>query len=151
MQLANDEIQRATVTETADAFIPDTNNNVLSYSQSYNVIVPRTHDFATISVKAVQKMNAICQEAQEAKFSLADLFLGLGTLFLGAFLGALTAGISLEPTLQFIFFYTVCPATGIGCIVAYSFSRNKQTDDIKQFSKRVAEILQEVDVDRKVD
>ena len=126
-----------TVEENAETSIIDGRDTTLQYSQTYNVRLPKPEDKIMLNTSEIKTIKEICKEAEDERFSLSELYLGIATLLLGALISALISQVHYEYNLLSIFLYTICPTGGIGFGVAYFFSRKKDINDVKQFAKRI--------------
>lgn len=91
------------------------NNDMLKIKQTMDVRVPKkdANDFTyAIRVSSISKVYKACTEVKKTKFSWAELWLSLSTLFLGAFISALVSQIEYMHSFLSIIFYSVCPALG---------------------------------------
>ena len=130
-------------TENVDNVISDRNNKELQFDQTVSVLVPKVRNRILVDVKSVQKIHELCEAARKEKFPFAELFLGVSTLFLGAFLGALISQVPYVFTFIGIFSYSICPIAGIGFGVAYIFSRKSNGIDNKMFAEKISEYLED--------
>jgi len=94
-----------------------------------------------IEERSIKIMTKACEKALEAKPSLAELFLSLASLFLGAFVSAIISGVSYKFDLWSIIFYNACPALGIGCFVAWLFKRKQENADAVGLANLVLECI----------
>ena len=119
---------------------PDS-NGTLRYSQTYDVKVPRASGKVVLDTASVKKIRHLCTQTQKSKFPFAEVFLGVASLLLGAFLGALIAKVPYELSFVSVLSYNICPVGGIGFGVAYFFCRNNETGDTKQLATQINECL----------
>ena len=133
------------VTEDAGNVISNANNNELQFNQTVNIRVPKVRDRLLIDAKIIRKIKSVCEEAQKGKFTYAEVFLGIASLFLGAFLGSLMSQVPYELTFRGILSYTICPIGGIGFGVAYWFCRKNDMKDIKYWAEKVSEYIEDSD------
>ena len=138
-----DEIKkRYSAVDSEEAVNIITNNrNALEFGQTHKVRFPELGEFIAIDESNITKVKEICNEAKKVKYSYAELLLGLASLFLGAFFSAIISKVDYGFHSLSIFFYTFCPAAGVGCGVAYLFYRNKIVIDIKQFALRIEDAI----------
>jgi len=133
------------ICEDAENIMPNDSNVELQYSQTYNVHIPKPEDKIVLDASSVRKIKAECEKAKRVKFSYAEVFLGIASLLIGAFLSAILSKVTYEFKLLSIFFYTVCPVGGVGAGVAYWFCRKKDTTDIKLFAEKVEGYIRNFD------
>lgn len=69
-----------------------------------NVVLPPEEKKIAINISAIRKIRYECACAKENKFTYAELWLGLSTLFLGAFFSALISKIPYKVNFLSIFF-----------------------------------------------
>lgn len=62
---------------------------------------------------------------QKKQFPYAEVLLGSVSLLIGVFWSAILSKVTYEFTMLSIFFYTICPAGGVGAGAAYWFCRKK--------------------------
>lgn len=132
-------------TEEAENVISGDSNKALQYSQTYNVHVPKPEDKVVLNASSVKKIQGECQKAKEIKFPYAELFLGIASLLIGAFLSAIISQVPYELKPLGLIFYTICPVGGAGFGVAYCFCRKNDVDDTKKLATRIEEYIQDVD------
>lgn len=113
----------------------------LQYSQTYNVHLPKPEEQTLIKVSDINRIAEICDRVKDTKFSFAELFLGLSSLLIGAFLSAIVSQVHYEFGLLSIFLYTICPCAGIGFGVAYIFCRKQILYDAKQLAEKITDCL----------
>ena len=94
-------------------------------------------------VCAKSKIYAI--KPKKTKFPFAEVFLGIASLLLGAFLGALIAKVPYELCFASVLSYNICPVGGIGCGVAYFFCRHNESADVVQLATQVDECVSDSD------
>ena len=94
-----------------------------------------------INISAIRKIRYECACAKENKFTYAELWLGLSTLFFGAFFSALISKIPYKVNFLSIFFYSVCPVLGGIFCVAYFFCRKNNNRDIVQLAEKIEEYI----------
>lgn len=109
------------VIEEAGNVIDEKSNHTLQYEQKHNVVLPPEEKKIAINISAIRKIRYECACAKENKFTYAELWLGLSTLFFGAFFSALISKIPYKVNFLSIFFYSVCPVLGGIFGVAYFF------------------------------
>ncbi len=129
----------STIEENAE--IKMINDSAVQFSQTYNVIIPEPEDKIILNASEIHRIKALCQDAKMDKFSLADFFLGIASLLLGAFLSAIISRVQYEFSFLSVFLYTICPAGGIGFGVAYFLNRKREFRDAKQLAKSVENCL----------
>ena len=118
------------------------NNDMLKIKQTMDVRVPKkdANDFTyAIRVSSISKVYKACTEVKKTKFSWAELWLSLSTLFLGAFISALVSQIEYMHSFLNIIFYSVCPALGGIFFMAYFMAR--KTSSLT--ATKLADIVQE--------
>ncbi|MDO5297783.1 MAG: hypothetical protein Q4F18_00025 [Clostridia bacterium] len=98
-----------------------------------------------MDASSVKKIKAECEEAKRAQFPYAEVFLGIASLLIGAFLSAILSKVTYEFKILSIFFYTICPVGGVGSGVAYWFCRKKDTADIKLFAEKVEGYIRNIE------
>lgn len=96
------------VIEEAGNVIDEKSNHTLQYEQKHNVVLPPEEKKIAINISAIRKIRYECACAKENKFTYAELWLGLSTLFFGAFFSALISKIPYKVNFLSIFFYSVC-------------------------------------------
>lgn len=127
----------SSTTEEIENVIPNTCNNELQYNQTVSVKVPKPRDKMLMDISSIDNIKNECKKAKETKFSFAELLLGISSLLLGAFLSAIMSQVTYELQILSVIFYTICPALGLGCGVAYFFCRKNEIDDIKKFAEKI--------------
>lgn len=135
----------SSIAEDAENIMPNDSNTELQYSQTYNVRVPKPEDKIVLDASSVKKIKAECEEAKRAQFPYAEVFLGIASLLIGAFLSAILSKVTYEFKILSIFFYTICPVGGVGSGVAYWFCRKKDTADIKLFAEKVEGYIRNIE------
>lgn len=131
--------------EDAENIMPNDSNAELQYSQTYSVRVPKPEDKIVLDASSVRKIKEECEKAQKIQFPYAEMFLGIASLLIGAFLSAILSKVTYELKFLSIFFYTICPVGGVGAGVAYWFCRRKDSSDIKLFAEKVEEYIKNFD------
>lgn len=131
------------VTENVENVISDKSNKELQFDQTVSVRVPKIREQVSIDKISVQKIKKVCEDANKEKFPYAEVFLGMSTLFLGAFLSALLSKIPYAFNFIGVLSYSVCPFAGIGFGVAYIFKRKNNANDIKVFSEKILEYIED--------
>ena len=126
-----------TVEKNVEAKITDENDSTLQYNLTCNIRLPKPEEKIAVSVSEIKRIKGMCKEAMQEAFPVAEVCLGVATLLIGAFLSAIIAQIHYENSILSVFFYTVCPAAGIGCGVAYIFNRKKELYNLKQFANTI--------------
>lgn len=116
-------------------------NHTLQYEQKHNVVLPPEEKKIAINISAIRKIRYECACAKENKFTYAELWLGLSTLFFGAFFSALISKIPYKVNFLSIFFYSVCPVLGGIFGVAYFFCRKNNNRDIVQLAEKIEEYI----------
>lgn len=135
-------------TEVDDAtnVISQENNNLLQFSQKYDVKIPKgdEYDFkVALNASSLRKVRKTCKEVKTNKFSWSELLLGMGTMLFGAFISAIISKVQYSLEYLSIIFYTICPMVGSGCFVAYFFCRRTSIID----AARLANVVEEYIVD----
>ena len=92
------------VIEEAGNVIDEKSNHTLQYEQKHNVVLPPEEKKIAINISAIRKIRYECACAKENKFTYAELWLGLSTLFFGAFFSALISKIPYNVNFLIIFF-----------------------------------------------
>ena len=92
------------VIEEAGNVIDEKSNHTLQYEQKHNVVLPPEEKKIAINISAIRKIRYECACAKENKFTYAELWLGLSTLFFGAFFSALISKIPYKVNFLSIFF-----------------------------------------------
>lgn len=116
-------------------------NDVFELQQT-NVVRYDNHiESKLVSIENIKRIRELCKCAKTKSFPYGDLFLGIATLFAGAFISALTSGIAFEIGWKAIAFYTVSPAISLGCFVAYGFNRKNEALFKNEFATRILECL----------
>ncbi len=133
-----------TIEEDAENLITPSHNSDFQMNQTFTVIPPKPTNKALIDVNTVNKIKKTCQKARKKNFSLAELLLGLSTLFLGAFFSALISQIAYEFKWLSIIFYSICPIIGVGCLVAYFLLKKEDSDNINSLVEKIEEYLEEI-------
>ena len=128
------------IEETSNVISQD-NNNVLSYEQTHNVVLPPEEKKIAINVSAIKKVRNECKRAKQKSLALSEVWLGLASLLLGAFLSALMSDIAYEWSWKSVLFYSVCPVGGVAFSVAYFFCRSNNNRDIVQFAEKIEEYI----------
>lgn len=113
--------------------------NVVKFNEQIESII--------IEVKSVKKINSLCQNIEEPKMPWAEVFLGLASLFAGAFISALISGIQLNSSWRSIVFYIISPVVAVGCGVAFLFLRKQGLVAAKMLAEQVVGLLPELDYD----
>lgn len=129
------------VIEEAGNVIDEKSNHTLQYEQKHNVVLPPEEKKIAINISAIRKIRYECACAKENKFTYAELWLGLSTLFFGAFFSALISKIPYKVNFLSIFFYSVCPVLGGIFSVAYFFCRKNNNRDIVQLAEKIEEYI----------
>lgn len=119
---------------------PDSNGN-LCYSQTYAVKVPKASQKVALDTHAVKKVQSLCAKAKKSRFPIAEVFLGIASLFLGAFLSALIAKVPYEMSFASILSYNICPVGGAGFGVAYFFYRQNDSADVVRLATQIEECI----------
>lgn len=140
-----------TVFEDAINIMPNESNNKLQYSQTYNVKMPKATPKILLDEDCVKKIIKECEIAQKEKFPYSEVFLGVASLLIGAFLGALFSQVSYELSWLGILSYSICPVGGCASGVAYFFCRKKSITDIKQFAEKIKGQFENVNIDEGVE
>lgn len=117
--------------EVCSNVISQDNNNILSYEQTHNVVLPPGEKKIAINVSAIKKVRNECKLVKQSGFTLSEVWLGLASLLLGAFLSALMSDITYEWSWKSVLFYSVCPVGGVGFSVAYFFCRSNNRDMVR--------------------
>jgi hypothetical protein len=81
-----------------------------------------------VRASTLRRVRTKLGELAEVPFPLSELLLGLSTLAIGTFLGALTADVT-AGTAKAVFFYTVLPVVGVSSLVAYLLLRRGSQSD----------------------
>ena len=136
-----------TVDEVAENVMPDNSNTDLQFKQTFNVKMPKPGKKILIDACSIEKIKNECTSVKKTTFPIAELLLGLATLFLGAFLSAVMSQIEYKFAFLSILFYSICPVVGIGTFVAYFFCRKNEGDNIKTFAEKIEDCLQNIDDD----
>ena len=129
------------VIEEAGNVIDEKSNHTLQYEQTHNVVLQPEEKNIAINISAIRKIRYECACAKENKFTYAELWLGLSTLFFGAFFSALISKIPYKVNFLSIFFYSVCPVLGGIFGVAYFFCRKNNNRDIVQLAEKIEEYI----------
>lgn len=87
---------------------PDS-NGTLRFSQTYDVKVPKASGKVVLDASCVRKIKNLCNQAKKPKFPFAEVFLGIASLLLGAFLGALIAKVPYALCFASVLSYNICP------------------------------------------
>ena len=132
---------RNVITKDAENVISQDTNNELQYNQKISVKVPEPSEKVLLDLKNINKIKNECDKIKNNRFPCAEVFLGVSSLFLGAFLSALISQISYELKFLSILFYTICPAVGIGCGVAYFFCRKNDIYSAKQLAEKIEDYI----------
>lgn len=117
-------------------------NKTLQYNQSVDVILPKEElNDSTVAIRT-SKINRVlneCKRVKRNRFSWAELFLGISTLLLGAFISAIISKV--EYTLGFlnVILYTVCPGLGMCLMAMYIFTRKNEIKDASSLAEVVEE------------
>lgn len=110
--------------------------------EAYPVRKPEV-DLNDFKVQARASTLRRCRERLAAishsRFPWHEVALGVATLAIGAFLGALPANL-IAGSRQAIFFYSVLPVIGVATFVAYFFIRRNEAADV---ARVVAHVLEE--------
>ena len=101
-----------------------------------------------IELKTVEKLRFICEKVEEPKMPWPEIFLGLSSLFAGAFLSALISGIVLEANWRSILFYIASPSVAVGCGVAFFFLRKQNQASAKSLADHIVDFLPDVDIEQ---
>ena len=121
-----------------DNIVVENVGNVISNNDMLKI--KQTMDFTyAIRVSSISKVYKACTEVKKTKFSWAELWLSLSTLFLGAFISALVSQIEYMHSFLSIIFYSVCPALGGIFFMAYFMAR--KTSSLT--ATKLADIVQE--------
>ena len=121
--------------------INSSDNQSLQYEQMHSVVLPPEETKIAINISTLKKVRHECQKVKESKFSLAELWLGFATMFLGAFLSALMSKTPYELSLLSVLSYTICPIGGVGFGISYFYCRNNENRNITQFAERIEEYI----------
>ena len=141
---AQDVMMQAFSTSEEDCavnVIGSESNGTLQYSQIFDVKVPKANKKVLVDAGVIKKIQLLCAQAKTEKFPFAEVFLGVASLFWGAFLSALISGVSYEASFVSILSYNVCPVGGVGFGVAYFFCRKKGFADMVQLATRIEECI----------
>ncbi len=116
--------------------------------QSFPVRQPE-EDFNEFLVRVrasmLKRVRTKLRELADAPFPWPELLLGLSTLAIGTFLGALTANLT-AGTGKAVFYYTVLPIVGVSSLVGYFLLRRRSQSDAHRIA---ADVLSELpDPDR---
>lgn len=145
---STDAMMQAFETSTEDCVTnvigPDS-NGTLRFSQTYDVKVPKASGKVVLDASCVRKIKNLCSQAKTPKFPFAEVFLGIASLLLGAFLGALIAKVPYELSFASVLSYNICPIGGIGCGVAYFFCRHNESADAVQLATQIDECISDSD------
>ena len=114
---------------------------VLELNQTNVVKYENRIESSLVSNENLKRIVDLCQKTEKNSFSGAELCLGIATLFAGAAISAILAGITFEMGWRTIAFYTVSPAIAIGCFVAYFFMRKNESLSKNELAKRILEYL----------
>ena len=134
------QFQNAT-TEDAENIISQDTNNELHYNHKISVRVPEPGEMVLVDLKSINKIKNECNKATSNHFPLAEVLLGVSSLFIGAFLSALMSQISYELKFLSVLFYTISPMVGIGCGVAYFFCRKSDMYSATQLAERIEDYI----------
>lgn len=126
--------------ETSNIISKDT-NQLLQYEQTHNVMLPPEEKMIAVKISSIKKIRSECDLAKQTKFTYAELWLGLSTLFIGALLSAFMSSIPYENSFRSVFSYTICPIGGIGFGLAYFFCRNNSNRDVIQLAGKIEEYI----------
>ena len=128
--------------DCATTVIGPDSNGTLRFSQTYDVKVPKASGKIVLDASSVKKIKNLCAQAKNSKFPFAEVFLGVASLLLGAFLGALIAKVPYELNFASVLSYNICPVGGIGCGVAYFFCRHNESTDVVRLATQIDECIQ---------
>ena len=126
-----------TVDEVAENVMPDNSNTDLQFKQTFNVKMPKPGKKILIDACSIEKIKNECTSVKKTTFPIAELLLGLATLFLGAFLSAVISQIEYKFAFLSILFYSICPVVGIGTFVAYFFAAKMKVIILKRLPKKL--------------
>ena len=121
------------------------NGSEIQYSQPMLLHVPKASKMLLIDESKIRKVHVICATVKTSKFPIAELFLSLASLFLGAFFSSFISQIEYASK-RGIFFYTVCPILGVIFLCAYVLKRNRALIDTHQLAEQIENYL-EIDED----
>lgn len=143
MDIAEQIIQSCNnaIEEETNNVISKETNHTLQYEQTHDVVLPPEEKKIAINVSALRKVRNECERAEKTKFTYAELWLGISTLLLGAFLSALMSKIPYELNFLSVLFYSICPIGGAGFGVAYFFCRSSNNMDVVQLAEKIEDYL----------
>ena len=147
----NLEVAFSNVVEAnASNVISNDANEKLQYHQTYSVKIPKEREKILVDVTAIEKIKKECSSAKQEKFPLAEIFLGISSLLIGAFISALMSNIPYSLSFLGVFSYSICPVGGVGFGVAYLFCRNKTISDINDFAIKNEDTLDNTNIEGSV-
>ncbi len=82
--------------EISGANVISNKSTELQYSRTYNVHVPEAEDLSVISALDMRRISELCNKAKKTKFSLAELFLSISSLLIGACISAFISKVKYE-------------------------------------------------------
>ena len=139
------ELQKNTaVEEASDTVVSSAGNDVLQYSLTNNIHVPKSKEQVVIDVNVIKRIDDKCSAAKKKQFPFGELFLGIASLFGGALLSALVSGTPYEFSLKGVISYTIAPFCMVGFGVAYGFFRYHTILLTSDFAEKIEEDLKEV-------
>ena len=144
-----------TLIENVGNIISESNNNgILQYNQKVDVRVPKSdaNDFqVAIRASSIRKILKACKDTKKNEFTWSELFLGLSTLFIGAFFSAIISQVEYTSKFLSVFLYSICPMVGVSFFVAYFFCRKASSIDASRLAELVEEYIIDPDNNEEVD
>lgn len=117
--------------------------SIIRLPQERLVELPPVQGEMAISKKDLQKITEICSSARKTRLHWADLFLGLASLFAGAFITGLISGFPYDVSFQSILSFNISPAIAVGSSVAFFFSRKNEHTSVKSMADHILEYIPE--------
>ena len=146
-----DKMQDLASQTTIQENIDNPIGNVFEYTQT-NVVRYNDHiESVAIDKRKIERIKKLCNQGDNKKIPVADIFLGLSTLFAGAFLSALASSVPFELGWKAVVFYILSPVITTGCFVAFLFLRHDTNMSVESFSEKILEYLSDVDTDSQGD
>lgn len=121
-----------TIIENTSNVITQSDNDTLQYKKTFDIKMPKSEAAEykiAINSSVLKKLYTCCDEIENNKFSWAELFLSISTLFFGAFLSALLSSVPYEIGFLNILFYSVSPVIGAVCLAGWFFCRGISMKD----------------------
>lgn len=128
--------------QSVEVFQTATGGSIGVTKQSSLEFLPDKGDVA-ISKERLKKISDICEDAIASKRNAADLFLGVASLFAGAFFSGWFSGVPYDSSIKGILTYTIFPVIAAGCGIAYFFLHRNDYISVNTLATHVKEYIPE--------